>query len=54
MRDSGRKLGKESLQDIVNLTKTHSYEEIALIYNVHKRSIGRFLNKNGIRFRNRK
>ena len=54
MRDSGRKLGKESLQDIVNLTKTHSCEEIALIYNVHKRTIERFLNKNGIRFRNRK
>ena len=53
-RDDGRKLGKESLQDIVNLTKTHSYEEIALIYNVHKRTIGRFLSKNGIKLRNRK
>lgn len=53
-RDSGRKLDLSLLDEIIEKSQYYTYEQLGKMYGVNRRTIGRFLNKNGIKQRNRK
>lgn len=53
-RQSGRKLEDHMIDEILELVKTNTYEQVGELYGVDKATIRRFLKKHGFRKRNRK
>ena len=51
LRPDGSKLSDDMLDNIISLTHTHTYKEIAEIYKVNEKTIRRFLIKHGFRQR---
>lgn len=51
MRECGRKITEDMLEDIIKLASTNTYNEVAKIYNVDLKTIRRFLIKHNFRKR---